>query len=202
MQCGITDKNWRCALPALCWETYLLFIIETISVNVLSFLFPWDDHCVNYQDWAAWSFTFCKICALILQITFFLIFQWSLNAGVLSSFRWEFKKVWNLSKSAAQAVLCEQKLQILSEGVSHSVSYTQLQLTPRAYFFFLPWKLQAPPSQCHHSLRCRKILWLYNHVMWHSGPSEQEKLAQSELWLVDEPIGFSGWQRRAEIRSP
>lgn len=138
MQCGITDKNWRCALPALCWETYLLFIIETISVNVLSFLFPWDDHCVNYQDWAAWSFTFCKICALILQITFFLIFQWSLNAGVLSSFRWEFKKVWNLSISAAQAVLCEQKLQILSEGVSHSVSYTQLQLTPRVYFFFYP----------------------------------------------------------------
>lgn len=200
MQCGITDKNWRCALPALCWETYLLFIIETISVNVLSFLFPWDDHCVNYQDWAAWSFTFCKICALILQITFFLIFQWSLNAGVLSSFRWEFKKVWNLSKSAAQAVNRSYKF-YLKEWVivCHTHNFSWLHVFT---FFFLPWKLQAPPSQCHHRLRCRKILWLYNHVMWHSGPSEQEKLAQSELWLVDEPIGFSGWQRRAEIRSP
>lgn len=138
MQCGITDKNCRCALPALCWETYLLFIIETISVNVLSFFFPWDDHCVSYQDWAAWSFTFCKICALILQITFFLIFQWSLNAGVLSSFRWEFKKVWNLSKSAAQAVLCEQKLQILSEGVSQCVIHTTSVDSTCLLFFFYP----------------------------------------------------------------
>lgn len=63
------------------------------------------------------------------------------------------------------------------------------------FFFFFSWKLLAPPSQCHHRLRCRKILWLYNHVMWYSDPSEQEKLAQSELWPVDEPIGFSGWQR-------
>lgn len=82
--------------------------------------------------------------------------------------------------------------------VCHTHNFSWLHV----FTFFLPWKLQAPPSQCHHRLRCRKILWLYNHVMWHSGPSEQEKLAQSELWLVDEPIGFSGWQRRAEIRSP
>lgn len=140
------------------------------------------------------------ICALILQITFFLIFQWSLNAGVLSSFRWEFKKGWNLSKSTAQAVLCEQKLQILSEGVSHSVSYTPLQLTPRVSFFFSPWKLQAPPSQCHHRLRCRKILWLYNHVMWHSDPSEQEKLAQSDLLMNQSGFQDDRDAQRSEVR--